>query len=352
MSSLPPVPTHSRILIVDDEEPNVRYLERLLDMGGYDEVYSASNGSEALASLAKTDPDLILLDLHMPQMDGYQVLRTLREVKTSDIYLPILVFTADATHESRKKALELGASDFLTKPGDATELLLRVKNFLTMRHWSRALSERNQDLEVRVRERTRELEEAQIEIVERLAMAGEHRDDDTGHHTTRVGRISGDIARCMGLSELFAERISLAARLHDLGKVAISDTILLKPGKLTTDEFETMKVHSAAGARILSNGKTPLIQMAQRIAAAHHEKFNGSGYPLGLRGDEIPIEARIVAVADAFDALTHDRPYKKAWDRDAAAAEIRASSGTHFDPVVVDGFFRMFNEPGSRASVS
>lgn len=327
-----------RILIVDDEESNVDLLENLLDVGGYDIVHSVRSGKDALREAAAFRPDLILLDLQMPEVDGYAVLEKLRGAATSGVYLPILVVTADATRTARKRALELGASDFLTKPVDATEVLLRVKNFLVMRAMSLEISGRNSDLEEQVRARTHELEETQVEIVERLASAGERRDDQTGEHTKRVGDLSAEIAQALGLPRRKVNLIRLAARLHDLGKIGTPDSILLKPGRLTPEEFTEMQTHCAVGAAILSNSRTPLLQMAESIALCHHERFDGSGYPRRLAGGAIPIEARIVSVADVFDALTHERPYKEAWPVSAALAEIESQQGAQFDPQVVAAF--------------
>jgi putative two-component system response regulator len=326
-----------RILVVDDDATNIALLKKMLGQAGYQNVLTASSGCLAL-EMAADGVDLIILDLHMPQMDGYEVLLRLREAKEVFGFLPILVFTADATLSARQKALDLGASDFLTKPGDAMEILLRVRNFLTMRAWHVELYERNLDLEAKVRERTAELERSQVEIVERLAVAGEYRDEETGEHTKRVGEMSGRVAERLGCSESFVALIRLAARLHDIGKVAVPDGILLKPGKLTAEEYEEVKGHCAVGAKILAEGGTSLLQMAERIAASHHERFDGTGYPRGLAGEEIPIEARIVAVADVFDALTSERPYKGAWRVEAALAEIREQRGRQFDGRVVDAF--------------
>lgn len=331
-------PLRCRILVVDDEPANREYLTRLLDLGGYDHVSTAKNGQEALTLLLTESPDIVLLDLQMPVLDGYETLGALKKLNYGKAFLPVVVLTSDTTNHARKAALELGASDFLTKPVDAIELLLRVRNFLTMRIWSQALSARNVDLEARVRQRTQELEDAQIEIVERLALAGEHRDDDTGQHTLRVGRLSALIASALGLDTSTVRLISLAARLHDLGKLAVPDAILLKPDKLTATEFAVVQGHCETGARILANSRTPLLQMAERIAMAHHERFDGTGYPSGLAQSDIPLEARIVAVADVFDALTHNRPYKSAWTVEDAVAEIVNSSGKQFDPNVVSAF--------------
>ena len=330
-----------RILIVDDDASNVHFLERLLTHDGYTEIETAMSGAAALGQAMDKNPDLILLDLHMPGLDGYAVLETLRSLGGLGEYLPILVFTADITFEARKKALGMGASDFLTKPGDAEEILLRVKNFLAVRELHQELCKRNETLEEMVRARTRDLENSQVEVVERLAMAGERRDDETGEHTRRVGELSSLIAKAMELPGPVVELIRVSARLHDLGKIGVPDTILLKPGKLTHEEYQAMQLHCIAGARILSNGRTPLIQMAERIAKSHHERYDGDGYPDGLVGEAIPIEARIVSVADVFDALTHARPYKPAWDLGAAVVEIKSQSGRQFDPKVVDAFLSL-----------
>jgi len=334
--------SQNRILIVDDDTANVHFLERLLAHGGYEDVMTAMSGAAALGKAIGNPPDLILLDLHMPGINGFEVLETLRSSGGEGVYIPILIYTADITPEARKRALELGASDFLTKPGDANEILLRVKNFLVVRRLHLQLNARNETLEEMVRDRTRDLEESQVEVVERLALAGERRDDDTGEHTRRVGDVSGAIAHAMELPDQVVQLIKLTARLHDLGKIGVPDSILLKPGRLTPEEFLEMQSHCIYGAKILSDGRTPLLQMAERIARSHHERYDGTGYPEGLSGEAIPIEARIVSVADVFDALTHARPYKPAWEVGAAIAEIKSQSACQFDPDVVNAFLTVF----------
>ncbi len=333
------------ILVVDDDPTNTLFLKKLLRKTGYREVVCVHSGAVAIEMVENRQIDLVVLDLHMPNMDGYEVLKHLRTSSNQSIYLPILVFTADATPQARKRALDLGATDFLTKPGDTTEILLRIRNFLTMRLLYIDQDIRNFHLEQKVRDRTDELERSQTEVIERLAIAGEYRDEDTGGHTQRVGNMSGMIAQRMGMPSEFVRLIKLAARLHDLGKIAVSDEILRKPGKLTEEEFEAMKVHCMVGAEILKNGNTALIRMASRIAASHHERFDGTGYPSGLVGEEIPIEARIVAVADVFDALTNVRPYKAAWSVESAVAEIKSQRGKHFDPEVIDAFIAVADHP-------
>jgi putative two-component system response regulator len=330
----------SRIFIVDDNLANVVLVERLLDRAGFHDHRSESDSRLAIAAIEEYAPDLILLDLHMPHLDGYEILAQLRRDESEPNFLPILVFTADAGEPARCRALTLGASDFLTKPGNPTEILQRVRNFLRARKMHVALRDQNLDLEVKVRERTADLEEARMEILVHLAKAGEYRDDMTGEHTLRVGQLSGAIAKAIGMGPQQAELVQFAAQLHDIGKIGIPDEILLKPGALTIEEFAIMKRHTEIGGRILETSKAPLLKVAREIALFHHENWDGTGYQSGLRGEEIPLSARIVAVADVYDALTHARPYKKAWTQEDAFDEIRSRSGSKFDPAVVEAFFK------------
>jgi putative two-component system response regulator len=247
----------------------------------------------------------------------------------------VLVLTADATPEAKHKALSLGARDFLSKPLDPLEVTLRVNNLLETRFLYRALLEENRRLEERVQERTRELQQAQLEILERLARAAEYRDDETGEHVRRVAVNAAHVAEALGLPQEQVGMIRSAAPLHDLGKIGIPDAILRKPAKLTPEEFAVIKTHATIGAELLSGGRSELSRVAERIARSHHERWDGSGYPDGLAGEEIPLEGRIVAVVDVFDALTSERPYKSAWPLEEALAEIEAQAGRQFDPRVV-----------------
>jgi len=254
--------------------------------------------------------------------------------------LPIVILSGDLTPEARRDALSRGAKDFVNKPFQPDELLLRIKTLLETRFLYLEIQSQNQLLEAKVRERTRELVEAQIEIIERLAIAAEFRDDNTGQHTQRVGQMSALLARHLGLPDAQVSLIARAAPLHDVGKIGVPDTILLKIGKLTPTEFELVKQHTVIGARILSGGKFPLLRLAEDIAYSHHERWDGEGYA-GLRKTDIPLAGRIVAVADVFDALTQQRPYKPAWPIGEAIAEIDRQRERQFDPGVVDAFLRV-----------
>lgn len=333
----------AKILAIDDEPANIQLLEGLLRREGYTKVKSVMDSRQVLPQFTTFEPDLILLDLMMPHLDGFAVLKQLTPRIPQETYLPILILTADISRETKQKALSCGARDFLTKPFDITEVLLRIKNLLETRFLHQQLQNQNHLLDTRVQERTHELEKARIEVLERLALAAEYRDDVTGEHTLRVGEMSAVVARALKLPEDRVELIRRAAPMHDIGKIGISDAILLKPGRLTAEEFEVMKTHTTIGAKIQSGSSSPVLQMAEVIALSHHEKWDGTGY-LGLAGEAIPYESRIVAVNDVFDALVNVRPYKPAFSREQALNIIREGSGTAFDPDVVRGFFSQIDE--------
>ena len=332
----------ARILIIDDEITNIRLIELILSGAGFTNVYSTTDSTEALPLYNSYKPDLIMLDLHMAPPDGFAILEQLKPLIEQSGYMPVLVLTADVNPRAKRLALAGGAKDFLTKPVDRMEVLLRVSNLLETRL-------RNSILEDRVRERTQKLEEAQIETLSRLALAAEYRDDDTGMHTRRVGVLAARLAKELGLDPAQVALMEQAAPLHDIGKIGISDTILLKPGKLTTEEFELMKSHTTIGAGILSGSSSPWLHMAEVIALSHHERWEGTGYPHGLAGEDIPIEGRIVAIVDVFDALVNERPYKKAWPVADALEEIRKMEGRYFDPAVVKAFFKIIEYHQSTA---
>ena len=340
---------NARILIVDDERDNIDVLQRILARAGFTRVESTTDSREAASLYVKHRPDLILLDLHMPHLDGLGVMAQLSEIAEAT-YLPILILSGDVTPEARREALSSGAKDFVSKPFQSDEILLRIRTQLETRFLYLQIQSQNQLLEVKVRERTRALEEAQVEIIERLAMAAEFRDDNTGQHTQRVGQMSALVARQLGMPDTQVSLIRRAAPLHDVGKIGVPDRILLKVGKLTSEEFEVVKTHTAIGARLLSGGKFPLLRVAEEIAFSHHERWDGTGYA-GIVGHEIPLAGRIVAVSDVFDALTQHRPYKAAWPVQDAIAEIDRQRGRQFDPGIVDAFLRVIEgqQPQSSA---
>jgi putative two-component system response regulator len=333
---------HARIMIIDDEPGNVDLLRRVLERAGFHKVDSTNDPREAVNLYVETRPDLILLDLHMPHLDGLAVMDRLNDIVEAS-YLPILMLTGDMTPEARREALLRGAKDFVNKPFTPDEVLLRIRTLLETRFLYLQIQSQNQMLEAKVRERTRELEAAQIEIIERLARAAEFRDDNTGQHTERVGQMAALLARELGLPDAQVSLIRRAAPLHDVGKIGIPDSILRKLGKLTPAEFELVKTHTTIGARILSGSRFALLRLAEEIAFSHHEQWDGHGYS-ALAGDQIPLVGRIVTVADVFDALTQKRPYKSAWPVEEAVAEIERQRGRQFDPDVVDAFLRIIEQ--------
>jgi putative two-component system response regulator len=329
--------TDATVLVVDDQSYNILLLEELLERASFTDVVATTDSTRALDLFLSSSPDIVLLDLHMPRLDGYAVLEQIVRRVPSGTYLPVLMLTADITPQAKQRALSLGAKDFLSKPFDPDEVVLRIRNLLETRRLHLEILQQNRILEERVMERTIDLEQAHLQILERLALAAEYRDDDTGEHTQRVGITSSLIAEELGLRDDEVELLRRAAPLHDVGKIGIPDQILLKPGKLTLAEYEIMKAHTRIGARILSGGRFSLLQAAEEIAISHHERWDGGGYSR-LSTETIPIRGRIVAVADVFDALTHERPYKHAWPEDEAIEEIRRQSGVQFDPFVVGAF--------------
>jgi len=341
----------ARLLIIDDQEQNTRMLERILAKAGYEQVTSTNDSTEALALQTRIKPDLILLDLHMREKDGFAVLEEIVAQNGGADHVPVIMITADDSADTKRRALALGAKDFVGKPFDSAEVLLRIRNHLETRFLYHKLREQNQELEAKVMERTKELEQSQLEVLERLAAAVEFRDDDTGNHTRRVAEVSAMLAQRVGIESVTVELIRRAAPLHDIGKVGIPDSILLKAGPLTGEEFEIMKTHTVIGSRMLSKGRSELVRFSQRIARSHHEWWDGSGYPDRVSGQSIPLEARIVALADFLDALTHERPYRPAWGIDETLAEIRRRAGSHFDPNIAKALLEI-DWQGSRVLVA
>jgi putative two-component system response regulator len=327
-----------RILVVDDEPNNVLLLTGILERAGYTRVESTTDPTEIVGMFTREPADLVLLDLRMPEIDGFELMRRLAPLTADGMRVPMLVLTADRGEDTKREALACGARDFLGKPYDQTELLLRVKNLLQVRSLQRELHERNLALEDAVADRTAELEQARLEILARLALAAEYRDDATQQHAWRIGCTSAMLAARLRLPGETVELIQRAAPLHDVGKIGIPDSVLLKAGTLTRAERERIQEHTTIGAEILSGSETPVLRMAEEIALTHHERWNGNGYPRHLQGEEIPLAGQIVAVADVFDALTHHRPYQAAWPVNHAVDEICQQAGEHFDPRVVEAF--------------
>ena len=339
-----PDATWARILIVDDQAPNVILLERMLEQWGYEHVSSTTQSHEAPNLCAELQPDLLLLDLQMPKPDGFELMEILDPLIQAAPRMPVLVLTADATPATRQRALSVGASDFLNKPLDPIEVRLRIANLLETRRLEVEMLDQNQVLEQRVRARTRDLERARLDLLERLALAAEYRDDNTQEHAQRVGRTTAMLGAAMGLGEADVEVLLQAAQLHDIGKIGVPDAILLKTTPLTEEEFSVMQAHANIGAQILSGSEFAILQTAEQIASSHHERWDGSGYPRGLAGEDIPLAGRLVALADVFDALVHERPYKPAWPVDRAVDEIVSLAGSHFDPTVVHAFVGLDHE--------
>ncbi len=325
------------ILAVDDTPTNLALIERLLAKLPGVETLALEDPVLALDWCAENRPDLILLDYMMPALDGLEFMRRLQALP-GRAATPVIMITADLEREVRYQALELGARDFLNKPLDAAEFTARVKNQLALIDAERKLADRAAWLAEEVAKATAEIRSREKETILRLSRAAEYRDPETGAHLLRMSHYSRLIAERIGLCAAEQELVLEASPMHDIGKVGIPDAILLKPGRLDEAEFEIMKRHPRIGYEILAQSASPLLQAAAVIALAHHEKFDGSGYPQGLQGEAIPLYGRIVALADVFDALTSERPYKKAWPLERARAFLQEQAGRHFDPALVDVF--------------
>ena len=333
----------ARILIVDDNKLNVDLLEKMLEISGYTSILSTTDSRDTIELYESFQPDLILLDINMPHLDGYQVMENLKKVEQND-YVPILVLTAQQDKETRLRSLKSGAKDFLTKPFDQTETLTRIRNILEIRLLHNRICYQNEVLEDQVKTQTKELHDTRLEIIHRLGLAAEYKDRETGNHIIRMSKICHILGKAAGMPNGMAERLLQASPMHDVGKIGIPERILLKPGKLDKDEWEVMKTHTTIGAEILSGSSSDLLVMAKIVANTHHEKWDGSGYPNGWKGDRIPIVGRITALADVFDAIISERPYKKAWSVEDAVSEINRCKGSHFDPELVDKFNSVLNK--------
>lgn len=359
------VTTNPRIVIIDDEPINIRVVRRMLMLVGYEQFFTTTEPGAAMELIRSSQPDVVLLDIMMPAISGLDILRMLRE-DDDFVDLPVIILTAATDRETKLEALRLGATEFLTKPVDSTELEARLRNVLKVKAHQDWIKRYAWELELEVAVRTTELIHAHVEVIGCLAKVGEYRDSDTGNHVLRVGCYASIIAQRLGLDDETAQRIRLAAPLHDIGKVGIPDVILHKPGRLDDLEMDIMRKHSGFGGRLCTNSPddpssafishslagveiiakatSPVLQMAASIAYTHHEKWDGTGYPRGLAGEDIPLEGRIAAVADVFDALCSRRPYKEAFPLEKALDIVREGRGTHFDPAVLDAFFQGLEE--------
>ncbi|MFH0729837.1 MAG: HD domain-containing phosphohydrolase [Pseudomonadota bacterium] len=353
-----------KILFVDDEPNFLSGIKRMLykHVHKWDLVFAGSV-DEALGKRESTEFDLIVTDLNMPRKSGFDLLKAVCG-NDPQAAPPVVVLTGNNKSDLKRKALECGASDLLNKPVDPEDLIARVTSTLRIKAYQDEIKRHNESLARKVAERTADLEVSRLDILWRLAKAGEYRDEDTGNHTVRVGLFCREIASALGLPDDFIETLFLTSPLHDIGKIGISDSILLKRGKLTSEEWQIMRTHCAIGASILKDesrampyfirmkskkcdrfetmicSDNPLLGMAALIAHSHHERWDGGGYPRGLSGEDIPIAARIVALADVYDALKSVRPYKPAFSDEKTLSIIREETGRHFDPAVV----RVFEE--------
>lgn len=331
----------AKILIVDDDTDNIRLMKDVMKIGGFQHVKATDDPRGVLALFVEFEPDLIVLDLNMPHISGFELLKMMQPLIGDNDYLPILVITAEHSYDSRRLALTSGASDLMTKPYMADEVLVRVTNMLRLRSRTVRLQEQVRQRTTDLERYQTDLEDAQLETIVRLARAAEHRDDETGKHTQRVGALCALLAGKLGWSSHQVQLMEYAAPLHDVGKIGIPDSILLKPGKFTEIERKIMQRHAKIGASLLAGGHSEILRVAECIALNHHERWNGEGYPRQLKGEDIAIEGRILAVVDVFDALTHDRPYKTAWSLDEARNEISDQRGKQFDPQITDAFLKI-----------
>ncbi len=332
------------IAIIDDEFTSRIILDKIVRSLQKDIfVHAFASPLGAIDWLRVNHPDLILVDHLMDEMPGLEVVKTIRNIPHLE-HVPIIMVTVSDDNETRHKALDLGVAEFLTKPFNHHECQIRCRNLLSLHMYHKGVLRRSEALEKAVTEATRRILEREQETLFRLAKAGEYRDSDTGNHLLRMAKFSRLIAEGMGLDENRCNLIEMAAPMHDIGKIGIPDNILLKPGKLTHEEFSIMKTHSSIGYHILKSSHSKYISLGAEIALSHHERFDGSGYPNRLQGKAIPLDARIVTLADVYDALTSERPYKKAWSDQEALEYIRSNKGTHFDPECAEAFMLQFSK--------
>jgi len=359
---------NAKIMIIDDEELVIRVVKRFLAADGYSDFVTLSNPRDAFSVIQKEHPDIVLLDIMMPHVTGLDLLK-MRQYSPEFHHIPFIILSATSESKVKRDALRLGATDFLAKPVDSSDLTVRVRNSLVVKRHHDTLANHAHELERQVKIRTQQIERSREQIIHCLARAAEYRDNETGAHVIRVGKYTGVIAQELGFSEEYCHQIELAAQLHDVGKIGIPDSVLLNPGRLNNEEFDVMKTHCSLGVEIMeplaeteTEGNvvrrhaevggfimdgvddSPMLELAALIARTHHEKWDGTGYPLGLKGEMIPIEGRICCVADVYDALCSDRPYKKAFPIEKCLEIMLSERGTRFDPIVLDAFFRRLED--------
>jgi len=349
-----------KVMIIDDEELVIRVVRRFLTADGYSNFNTITDPRKAWEEIERERPDVVLLDINMPHLTGLQILER-RQLENKFQLIPFIVLSANSDNVTKRDALKWGATDFLSKPVDSSELVSRVQNTLTVKRHHDHLANHAIQLAEQVKERTKALERSREQIIHCLARAAEFRDNETGEHVIRVGKYSAVIANQLGFDWNYCQKIELAAQLHDVGKIGIPDSILLNPNKLSHEEFEIMKTHcelgmdivnpiakeegeqirrhASMGASIIDGTDSPMLQLAVEITKTHHEKWDGTGYPNGLKGDKIPIAGRIVCVADVFDALSSERPYKPKFSLKKCLEIMISERGTRFDPQVLDAFF-------------
>lgn len=330
------------VLVVDDDEDIRALLTKQMEQDGYS-VAKAEDGRDAIAAAGVVHPDVVLLDALMPEMDGFQVAEGLKSAEATR-NVPIIMITALNDNESRLRALKVGVQEFLSKPIDRNEVSLRVRNMLMLKEYSNFLANQNRILEQRVEERSREVLESYRETIATLTRAASYKDEETGAHVRRISFYAEELAIALGMNAEFCETIHYASPMHDIGKIAVPDSILTKKGPLNEQEWTIMKSHTTVGAQLIGAGSSPYLQMGAEIALHHHERWDGGGYPAGLRGQRIPFSARIMNICDQYDALRSVRSYKTALSHETALEIITIGDGrtmpSHFDPDILEAFKR------------